>query len=387
MDGTVGTSQTADYEPPSSPTAAAGIVLVVATVAALAVANSSLAALYEDVLHREWLGLSVLHWINDGLMALFFLLVGLEIKRELLVGALSTPSSRVLPAAAALAGMLVPAAIFFGLTIDDPAAQRGWAIPAATDIAFALAVIAALGARVPPQLRIFLTAVAIIDDLGAIVVIGVFYTPQLHLAWLAAAAGGIAVLAGFNRFGVRSLAPYIIGGAGVWFAVHASGVHATLAGVAVALTIPMRDRPDSIDVSGPLDRLEHALAPLIAFAVVPVFGFANAGIHLAHDFAAQVAAPIPLAIIAALLIGKQLGVFGAVRLLAMTRIAALPPGISWRQMHGAALLCGIGFTMSLFIAGLAFGTGSDNETLAKIGILLGSFLSAAAGYLVLRRAR
>ncbi len=368
------------------PAAAAGLVLVAATVAALAVANSPLAALYEDVLHQEWLGLSVLHWTNDGLMALFFLLVGLEIKRELLVGALSTPSSRVLPAAAALAGMLVPAAIYFGLTMNDPAVQRGWAIPAATDIAFALAVIAALGSRVPPQLRVFLTAVAIIDDLGAIIVIGAFYTPQLHVALLGVAAAGILVLAAFNRLGVRHLAPYIVGGIGVWFAVHASGVHATLAGVAVALTIPMRGRNGATG-RGPLDRLEHALAPLVAFVVVPIFGFANAGIPIARDFASQVAAPIPLAIIAALVIGKQMGVFGTVRLLAMGQIAVPPPGVTWRQMHGASLLCGIGFTMSLFIAGLAFGTGSANETMAKMGILIGSFLSAVAGYLALRTAR
>ena len=377
----------ADYAPPPSPTAVAGLILVGATVAALVAANSPLASLYDAALHYTLLGLSVLHWINDGLMAVFFLLVGLEIKRELLVGALATASSRLLPGAAALAGMAVPAALYFSLTSGDPAAQRGWAIPAATDIAFALAVLATLGSRIPPQLRIFLTAVAIIDDLGAITVIGVFYTAQVHLALLAAAMSGLAVLVALNRRGVRHLAPYLLIGAGVWLAVQASGVHATLAGVAVALTIPLYGRTGDDDAAGPLDRLEHALAPLVAFVVVPVFGFANAGIRFDHALARQATAPIPLAIVAALVIGKQAGVFGVVRLMAASGLATPPTGTTWRQMYGVALLCGIGFTMSLFIAGLAFGAGSANDTMAKLGILIGSLISAVAGHVVLRTAR
>ncbi len=375
-----------DYEPPQSPTALAGLVLVGATVAALGVANSPLAPLYHDVLHRDVVGLAVIHWVNDGLMALFFLLVGLEIKRELVVGALATAASRLLPGAAALAGMIVPAALYVALTIGHPTAQRGWAIPAATDIAFALAVVAALGPRVPPQLRVFLTAVAIIDDLGAIVVIGLFYTAQLHLALLVAAAGGIALLAALNRLGVHRLWPYLAIGVPIWLAVQQSGLHATLAGVAVALTIPLRDGVGSDAATGPLVRLEHLLAPLVAFGVVPVFGFANAGIHLGRDAVALLFTPIPLAIVAALVVGKQAGVFAIVRLAGASGVAPRPAGTSWRQMHGVALLCGIGFTMSLFIAGLAFGEGSANDTMAKLGILIGSLVSAVAGYVALRRA-
>jgi NhaA family Na+:H+ antiporter len=375
-----------DYAPKASPTAAAGLLLVGATVAALVVANSPLAALYHATLSRPVAGLATIHWINDGLMALFFLLVGLEIKRELVVGGLSTAASRILPGAAAIAGMAVPALVYFALTRGDPAAQRGWAIPAATDIAFALAVLAVLGDRIPPALRVFLTAVAIIDDLGAIVVIGLFYTAQIHLALLAAAAAGLAVLIAFNRAGVRNVIPYLLVGAGVWTAVHDSGVHATLAGVAVALTIPLRDRAGDVG-GGPLDRLEHALTPVIGFFVVPLFGFANAGVGLDRTVFARVAAPVPLAIIAALVIGKQTGVFGSVWLLARLGLATPPAGTTWRQVHGAALLCGIGFTMSLFIAALAFGEGSANDTMAKLGILIGSLVSAVAGYVALRTAR
>ena len=276
---------TADHVPPSSPTAAAGLLLVGATLAALVVANSPLAALYQTALQRPIAGLAAIHWIDDGLMALFFLLVGLEIKRELIAGSLATAASRLLPGAAALAGMAVPALCYVALTRGD-AVQRGWAIPAATDIAFVLAVLAVLGDRIPPALRVFLTAVAIIDDVGAIVVIGVFYTAQIHLALLAAAAAGIVVLIAFNRAGVRSLVPYLLVGAGVWIAVHDSGVHATLAGVAVALTIPLRDRTGAT-AGAPLDRLEHALTPVIGFFVVPLFGFANAGIGLGPSAAAR----------------------------------------------------------------------------------------------------
>lgn len=238
----------------------------------------------------------------------------------------------------------------------------------------------------PPALRVFLTAVAIIDDLGAIVVIGAFYTAQVHLALLGVAAAGIGVLIAFNRLGVRSLIPYLLVGAGVWTAVHDSGVHATLAGVAVALTIPLRDRDGAV-AGAPLDRLEHALTPVIGFFVVPLFGFANAGIGLDRNVFARLASPVPLAIVAALVVGKQTGVFGAVWLLARLRVATLPAGTTWRQVHGAALLCGIGFTMSLFIAALAFGEGSANDTMAKLGILIGSLVSAVAGYIALRTAR
>lgn len=361
-----------------------GLLLVAATLGALAVANSPLAPFYREGLHRSFAGLAAILWINDGLMALFFLLVGLELKRELVVGALATTASRILPGAAAIAGMVVPALCYLALTRGDATAQRGWAIPAATDIAFALAVVTALGSRVPPALRVFLTAIAIVDDLGAIVVIGIFYTSELHLALLAAAALGVAVLIAFNRAGVGSLAPYLLVGTGIWVAVHESGLHATLTGVAVALTVPLRGRSGTTPA---LDRLEHRLAPLIGFIVVPAFGFANAGVTFDRSTCAMVAAPIPLAIIVALVIGKQVGVFTTIGLFVRLRLAALPVGTSWRQIHGGALLCGIGFTMSLFIAALAFGEGSGNDAMAKLGILIGSLASATAGYVVLRTAR
>lgn len=367
-------------------TAITGLLLAAATLAALIIANSSAAPLYHRILAQPVAGLATLAWINDGLMALFFLLVGLEIKRELLVGALATSASRLLPGVAAIAGMVVPALCYVALTSGDASARHGWAIPAATDIAFALAVIAALGRRVPPALRVFLTVVAVIDDLGAIVVIGVFYTAAIHVALLAAAVAGIGVLVIFNRVGVRSLVPYLLVGAGVWAAVHESGVHATLAGVAVAFTIPLGSRARHRRLA-PLDRLEHALAPIVGFIVVPVFGFANAGIAVDRAALATIGAPIPLAIVVGLVFGKQLGVFGAVWGLAKARLANPPAGTTWRQVHGAALLCGIGFTMSLFIAALAFGAGSANDTMAKLGILIGSLISALAGYTVLRTAR
>ena len=317
---------------PQPPSATAGLLLAVGTILALVVANSPLAPAYHALLHRSFAGLAAIHWINDGLMALFFLLVGLELKRELLVGALATTASRILPGAAAIAGMVVPALCYLALTDGDEAAQRGWAIPAATDIAFALAVVAALGARVPPALRVFLTAVAIVDDLGAIVVIGAFYTATLHLALLAAAGVGVLVLVGFNRAGVRSLTPYLLVGIGIWAAVHESGVHATLAGVAVALTVPLRDRSGG---PSPLDRLEHRLAPLVGFLVVPVFGFANAGVAIDRSTMTALAAPIPVAIVVALVFGKQAGVF--------TTIWAARPaaagGTAGRHQLAAAARC------------------------------------------------
>lgn len=369
-----------DTSPPSSTTA--GVMLLGATIAALAVANSPLAPTYGTVLHHKLGPLSVIHWINDGLMALFFLLIGLEIKREVLDGALATAASRLLPGAAAVAGMAVPALLYLGVTRGDATAMRGWAIPAATDIAFALAVLAALGSRIPPDLRVFLTAIAIVDDLGAIIVIGTFYTAHVDVVLLAAAAVGLAVLVAFNRAGVRRLVPYLLVGAGVWSAVQQSGVHATLAGVAVAFAIPLR----GVDGPGPLHRLEQALTPIVAFAIVPLFGFANAGIGFDASTTAKLISSIPLGIIVALVVGKQTGVVGMVWLLTRLGLAPLPPGTSWRQIHGAALLCGIGFTMSLFIAALAFGEGSANDTMAKLGIMIASLLSAVAGYLALRTA-
>lgn len=365
--------------------AAGGIILIAAAAGAMFVANSALAATYYGALHLEIGGLSLLHWINDGLMALFFLVVGLEIKREVLDGQLSKWSDRILPGMAAAAGVAVPALVFLLLNRDEPANLRGWAIPAATDIAFALGVLALLGSRVPTSLKIFLTAVAIIDDLIAVVIIALFYTSGLDVMALAGAGLGLVVLALFNRAGVTRVWPYLLVGVVVWFFVLRSGVHATLAGVAVAMTVPLARTPGQPDdTTSPLSRLEHGLHPLVAYAIVPLFGFANAGVALGGFAPTDVFAAVPLGIALGLFLGKQLGIFSAVFLLVRLGVAERPRDASWSQIYGTALLCGIGFTMSLFIGGLAFGDGSHQNDAAKLGILIGSILSAIVGFLVLR---
>ena len=363
---------------------AGGLVLMAAAALALAAANSPLAAAYQHAVHLPVAGHSLLHWINDGLMAIFFLLIGLEVKRELVDGELASPRRRILPGVAAVAGMVVPALVFVAFNRGDAAALRGWAIPAATDIAFALGVLALLGKRVPASLKILLTAIAIIDDLGAIVIIAVAYTDRLDLVALGAALAGLGVLALLNRLRVRHLAPYLVIGAGIWYAVLLSGVHATLAGVAVAFTIPFEATPGRIDDrEAPLLRLEHALAPIVAFGIVPVFGFANSGIDLRGLTVAEALAPLPLGIALALLFGKQAGVFASVYALVRTGIVDRPAEATWRQVWGVAILCGIGFTMSLFIGTLAFGEGSAANDAAKLGVLAGSFVAALAGWVVL----
>jgi NhaA family Na+:H+ antiporter len=317
-------------------------------------------------------------------MALFFLLVGLEIKREMLDGELSTWERRALPGITAAAGMAVPAAIYVAFNLGDTYAMRGWAIPAATDIAFALGVLALLGKRVPASLKIFLTALAILDDMGAIAIIAVFYTENLALLPLGLALGGLTLLFALNKAGVMRLTPYLLIGALVWFAVLKSGVHATLAGVAVAMTIPLRPAPGAPDdPESPLHWLEHALQPWVAFAIVPIFGFANAGVSFAGLDASALTGPVPLGIALGLFLGKQLGIAAAAGLAVRLRWAQLPADASWRQFYGVAILCGIGFTMSLFIGALAFGEGSALGDAVKIGVLAGSLLSALAGYLLL----
>ncbi len=364
--------------------AAGGYVLMAAAAAAMLVANSPWSKTYAQVLHTDIGPLSLLHWINDGLMALFFLLVGLEIKRELVDGEMSSWSRRLLPGAAAFGGMVVPALVYLAINRDIPANRAGWAIPAATDIAFALGVLALLGSRVPASLKLLLTAIAIIDDLGAIVIIAVFYTASLNLESLGAAVAGCAVLAGLNRLRVQALWPYLVVGGCVWVAVLLSGIHATLAGVIVALAIPMRrTRGAPEDRESPLLKLEHALAPVIAFIVVPIFGFANAGVDVRGLSPMDAVAPVPLGIAAGLLIGKQLGIFGAIAVMVRSGVADMPANALWRHVWGMAVLCGIGFTMSLFIAALAFGEGSAGNNAAKLGILAGSILSALAGWAIL----
>jgi NhaA family Na+:H+ antiporter len=365
--------------------AAGGIVLMAVSVLALVVANSPAAPLYFGALKSYLLGLSVLHWINDALMAVFFLLVGLEIKREMLDGQLSTWARRALPGFTALGGMIVPALIFTAFNLSSTESLRGWAIPTATDIAFALGVLSLLGSRVPVSLKIFLTALAILDDLGAVIIIAVFYTADLSGLYLSLAAATLIALAALNRFGVTRLSVYLVLGLVLWFFTLKSGVHATLAGVVLALAIPLtpsRAKPD--DITSPLHRLEHALHPWVAFLIIPIFGFANAGVSFDGLGLSALAAPVPLGIMLGLFIGKQLGVASFGWLAVRAGWADLPAHASWRQFYGVALLCGIGFTMSLFIGLLAFPASAALQDQTKIGVLAGSLLSGAAGFLLLR---
>ncbi len=362
--------------------AGGGLVLIVAAAAALIIANGPLAPAYFGAL-KTYLGpLNLLHWINDLLMALFFLMVGLEIKRELLDGQLSTPRRRMLPGLAALGGMVIPALIYVAINLDG-GALRGWAVPVATDIAFALGVLALMGSRVPVSLRIFLTALAIIDDLLAVTIIALFYTSELHLGWLEAAAGTFLVLAAINRAGVQSLIPYALLGALLWTFTYLSGVHATLAGVALALTIPIRRSPGCPDdQESPLHRLEHGLQPWVAYLVIPIFGFANAGVSLAGLGLDVLFQPVALGTALGLFVGKQIGVFLVTWAAIRMRLGDMPEDATALQLYGVSLLCGIGFTMSLFIGLLAFPEDAL-QAQVKIGVLAGSFLSAICGAAVL----
>jgi NhaA family Na+:H+ antiporter len=366
--------------------AAGGVLLVGAAAAALTVANSPLAPAYQALLHRELGPLTVLHWINDALMALFFLLVGLEIKREFLDGRLATWERRRLPLIAAAAGMAVPALIYLFVAGGESGLARGWAIPAATDIAFAIGVLALLGKRAPTSLKLFLTTVAIADDLGAVAIIAIAYTASLDLLALAAAGLILLALYGLGKAGVRSLAIFLTGAVLLWVAVLQSGVHPTVAGVLAAATVPLVRTPGAPDAAhSPLHRLEHGLAPWVAYLILPLFGFANAGIAL--DGAASLLAPLPLAIAAGLFLGKQIGIFGGVAAAVRLGIAAPLRGATWLQLWGVAMLGGIGFTMSLFIGTLAFPNDPVLVEEAKFGVLAGSFLSAVAGLALLRLAR
>ena len=365
--------------------AASGLLLIAAAALALIVNNSPLSHYYTaflDVPVAVQIGaLQIakpsLLWINDGLMALFFLLIGLEVKRELLEGQLSKPSQVVLPGAAAIGGMVVPALIYWFINKDYPDALGGWAIPMATDIAFALGVLALLGKRVPVSLKLFLMTRAIIDDLGAIIVIAVFYSSELSGVSLLLAAACLIALIAMNRMGVIKVAPYMIVGLILWVCVLKSGVHATLAGVTLAFCIPLRTKNSE---TSPLMSIEHALHPWVAYAILPLFAFANAGVSLAgvslHSFVSHV----PMGIAAGLLIGKTLGVFGLTWIAIKTGMAALPAGANWGQVFGVAILCGIGFTMSLFVGSLAFVAGSDYVGMDRMGILTGSILAALIGY-------
>ncbi|MBL0923195.1 MAG: Na+/H+ antiporter NhaA [Sphingomonadaceae bacterium] len=372
--------------------AAGGILLMAAAALAMLVANSPWSAGYFHFVHAVTgpeltpkLGPMTVHlWINDGLMAIFFLLVGLEIKREFVDGHLSTWADRTLPVIAAVAGMVAPAAIYLAIAGDEAALIRGWAIPAATDIAFAIGVLALLGSRAPASLKLFLTTVAIVDDMGAVAIIALFYTAELNTMALVSAAIIWLAMMGLNRMKVNILWPYLILAGLLWYATLLSGVHATIAGVMAAFAIPFRRTiaaPDAEDSA--LHRLEHALVKPVAFFIVPLFGFANAGVSLEGVGVDSLLQPLPLGIALGLFLGKQIGIFGSVWATVRLGLASRPKDASWAQVYGVSLLCGIGFTMSLFIGGLAF-TDTAQGDAVKIGVLTGSLLSAIVGYLLLR---
>lgn len=365
--------------------ASAGVLLILVAAAAMIAANSPFAGEYRDLFYGKlpWTPIEKLkdlhYWINDGLMAIFFFVVGLEVKREIVSGQLSDPAARRLPMLAAASGMAVPAIVYLAVS-GGGEYTNGWAIPAATDIAFAMGVLGLLGSRVPASLRLFLLTVAIVDDIGAVVVIAVFYTKSLYTMWLVASIVVFGLLLALNRFRVSVFWPYILLAVVLWYCVLNSGVHATIAGVVAALTIPLRRR----DGNSMLEKLEHGLAPWSAYLVVPVFGFANAGVSLAGMGPEALLDALPIAIAAGLVIGKQVGIFSVVFLADKTGFAPRPENASWAEIWGVSILCGIGFTMSIFIGGLAF---PDQPILieeAKIGILTGSAISAVLGFIVLR---
>jgi NhaA family Na+:H+ antiporter len=369
-----------------------GVVLALAAVLALVLSNSPWGEAYNRFVQLPGelrvggdllvLSKSLLHWVNDLWMAVFFFLVGLEIKRELIEGELASRAQALLPAGAALGGMVAPALIYVAINAGDPVATRGWAIPAATDIAFALGILVLLGSRVPASLKVFLTAVAIIDDLGAILIIAFFYTEGLSLTALLAAGIGALILLAFNRAKVMAIGPYVAVGLVIWLFVYKSGIHATLAGVVTALAIPLSNGKGG----SPLKTAEHALHPWVAFAVLPMFAFANAGVSLQGVTPGTLLQSVPLGITAGLLVGKAVGVFGASWLLIRFAGARLPVGAGWTQFFGVCLLCGVGFTMSLFIGALAFaGQDAAYETQLKLGVLCGSLLSGVLGALMLLR--
>jgi len=369
------------------------ILLLVGTILGLVFANTNLVALYNYFLDvpvaiqigKLEIAKPLLLWINDGLMAIFFFLIGLELKREFLEGELSNPSQIVMPLLGALGGMIVPALIYVYFNLNDSIAIKGWAIPAATDIAFALGVITVFGTRAPISLKIFLTSLAIFDDIGAIIIIALFYSANISIYSLIIAAAVIIALFILNKKGVKSLTPYIVLGVILWVAVLKSGVHATLAGVVLAFFIPMYDKSSEKDEAhSPLVKLEHDLHPTVAYFILPVFAFANAGVSFSGITFSNLFDSIPLGIAAGLIVGKQIGVFGFSYIGNKLGIAKMPEGTNWLSIYGVSVLCGIGFTMSLFISSLAFeNQGTEYISESRIGILLGSVIAAVLGYFVL----
>jgi len=365
-----------------------GLVLIIGALLALIVNNSGLSGWYSNLLNVPVvvaiggfeIAKPLLLWVNDGLMAIFFFLVGLEIKREVIEGELSSMDRALLPVLAAVGGMAIPALVFVGVNLGTPENLNGWAIPAATDIAFALGILALIGPGVPVALKVFLLGIAIIDDLGAIVAIALFYTAEVSTLSLLIAAIGFAVLMVLNRIGVRAVAPYVLIGIVVWAGVLKSGVHATLAGVVIALTIPLSEK----DGKSPLKNLEHGLHPWVSFMILPVFAFFNAGVSFAGMTFASLLSPLPLGIAMGLFIGKQIGVFTASWLAVKSGLCRLPDNVNWQQVYGVACLTGVGFTMSLFIGTLAF---SEEEQLnaVRLGVIFGSMLSTILGVVMVKR--
>ncbi len=371
---------------------ASGIILILATFFALILSNTFLSPWYQSFLHIPveirvgalHLDKSLYHWVNDGLMAIFFLLIGLEVKRELLEGHLSSMRQIALPGIAALGGMLVPAMIYLAFNAGDPIAVNGWAIPTATDIAFALGILSLLGKRVPVSLKIFLMALAIIDDLGAIVIIALFYTTDLSTLSIIVAALSLLTLVALNLFGVSKKAAYFVVGIILWVSVLKSGVHATLAGVALAFTIPLHAKDEHGQSISPLKDIEHGLHFWVAFFILPLFAFVNAGVDVTQISLQQMSGSVPMGIMLGLFIGKQLGVFGFSWLAIKFKLASLPEGSNWRQLYGVSVLTGIGFTMSLFIVSLAFEDDQLFQFTDRLAILIASFISAIVGYLLLK---
>lgn len=361
---------------------AGGILLVIAAAIAMVIANSAMGEGYQAFLHTYVFGMSVSHWINDGLMAVFFLLIGLEVKRELLEGALKSRETAIFPAIAAVGGMLAPALIYVAFNFNDPAAIQGWAIPAATDIAFALGIMALLGKRVPVSLKVFLLALAIIDHLGVVVIIALFYSSDLSTIALTIGFIMTGVLFMLNAKHVTKLSIYLVAGLILWIAVLKSGVHATLAGVVIGFAIPLKGNKGE---HSPLKHLEHALHPYVAFAILPVFAFANAGISLQGVSLAGLTSMLPLGVALGLFLGKPLGIFSFSWAAVKLGVAKLPEGINFKHIFAVSVLCGIGFTMSIFISSLAFGQANEAyDTYARLGILMGSTTAALLGYSLLR---
>ena len=371
---------------------ASGILLIMTTILALILSNSAWSSLYQSFLHIPVeirvgalsIDHSLYHWVNDGLMVIFFLLIGLEVKREILEGDLSSMSQIALPGAAAIGGMVVPAAIYFAFNANNPIAIDGWAIPTATDIAFALGILSLLGNRVPASLKIFLMALAIIDDLGAILIIAIFYTTELSTLAITVALVSLAALILLNIFGVTKKAAYFIIGTILWVSVLKSGVHATLAGVALAFTIPLNAKDEHHLPISPLKEIEHNLHFWVAFFILPLFAFVNAGIDITQISFSQMSGSVPLGIMLGLFVGKQLGVFGFSWVAIKFNLAKLPEGSDWKQLYGISVLTGIGFTMSLFITSLAFEDDRIFQYTDKLAILIASFAAGIFGYLILR---